>query len=101
MLQTVALASVATISLDPTQEAIAWTSRGVAWWVAGFMTFGSAILIYVATRRVRDPAAPTLPAAHQTAAVPTANAVPSIVQITDETLKRWAQSPEVRKLHAA
>lgn len=47
LMQTVALASVATISLDPSQEAVHWTSKGVAWWVALFLAFGPIVLNYL------------------------------------------------------
>lgn len=41
MLQNVSLASMFTLTLDPTEEAQHWTDKGVAWLVALFLTFGA------------------------------------------------------------
>lgn len=105
--QNLKLASIVTLNRAPTEGAQWWTDTWLMVVFGALITIASCFfnLISLADsslmQRFAGTSATTLPAAHQTPAVPTANAVPSIVQVTDETLRRWAQSPEVRKLHAA
>lgn len=104
--QNLKLASIVTLTRAPTEGAKFWTDTLLMVLFGALITIASVFFNLVSWSQSdlidrlmgSSPAAPTLPAAHQT---PVSAPQTSIVQITDETLRRWAQSPEVRKLHAA
>lgn len=105
--QNLKLASIMTLTRAPTEGAQWWTDTWLMVVFGALITIASCFfnLISLADsslmQRFTGTAAPTLHAEHQTPARAPQDPDNYFVRIGEDTLRRWAQSPEVKKLHAA
>jgi hypothetical protein len=120
-MQNVSLASVFTLSLEPTVAAQHWTDKGVNWMVAAFFAFGAMgcnFLGWHAAKKSDDDTidpppsakAPVTPTHNPQTRAPQHRALAGIpaepihvhttdtIHIKDATLRRWSLSDEVKAL---
>lgn len=93
-------ASMVTVDLNPSTDAMSWTDRGMASWLALGLCFAPIVFASIGWPVTRqtvadEPKPAPAPATQTPAPQPTQTRI-----ILDETLKRWAKSPEANAIKA-